>query len=144
LLPESLTVALAVGLLVWYRLRLTLPGRWGGYRLVGRRLGGEDRTGAAGGRDAGAADRLARLFRRAAARTPVSAPCLTRSLALARLLRLHGLAAEIRIGLRRAGGRLAGHAWVEHHGALVGDDASFVGRFTTLTPARPNGLGDAG
>jgi hypothetical protein len=139
--PDGLALALAAALIVWYRLRLALPGRWGGYPLLARRLAA--RTSPAGARDEGAAGRLAGLLRRAAAGTPVSTACLTRSLALARLLRLHGLAAEIRIGLRRAEGRLAGHAWVEHNGALVGDDAWFVGRFTPLTLARQEGARDA-
>lgn len=39
--------------------------------------------------------------------------CLSRSLALRRLLASVGIDAVVRIGTRREGGRLAAHAWVE-------------------------------
>jgi hypothetical protein len=92
--------------------------------------------------DRGAAGRLAELFRRAAEHAFVSASCAPRSLALARLLRLHGLAAEVRIGLRRAGRELAGHAWVEHHGVSVGEDATFASAFTPLAVSRRSRHGE--
>jgi hypothetical protein len=134
---EGLIVALAGALIVWYRLRLALPGPWGGHRLLGRRLESGEGSSAAGRNvSRPRAARLGELFRRAAAQALVSAPCGPRSLALARLLRLHGLGAEVRIGLRRAGGALAGHTWVEHDGVPVGDDATFVRAFTPLRLVR--------
>lgn len=116
---DGATVMLSAGLLAWYRLRIAAAG--GGHRLLARELGaGRDPARPAGRGDLEAARRLARLFHHAAARPPVGGSCIPRSLALARLLRLHGLAARVRVGLRRTGGGLAGHAWVEHHGTVLG------------------------
>ena len=70
----------------------------------------------------------------------VAASCVPRSLALIRLLRLNGLAAGLRVGLRRTDGRLVGHAWVEHNGVTVGDDVALVRAFHPLVlvgQARP-------
>ena len=52
--------------------------------------------------------------------------CLPRSLTLWRLLRNQGIAAELRIGVRREAGRMDAHAWVEH-GGLPLNDSSDVG-----------------
>ncbi len=130
-------MVLAGLLIVWYRLRLALPGPWGGHRLLGRLLerGCGARTSGRGD-PASRARHLGGLLRCAAAHSLVSAPCGPRSLALARLLSLHGLDAELRIGLRRAGGAFAGHMWVEHRGAPVADDLRFVKTFTPLTLMR--------
>lgn len=131
---ESATVALAAGLLWWYRGRLALPRPFGGAGLLGRRFSewAEDVGCARSAPDEPAAARVAELFLRAARRPGLAAGCAPRSLALARLLRLHGFPARLRVGLRRAGGRLAGHAWVEHHGRIVGDDLVFVRGFAPL------------
>jgi hypothetical protein len=126
-------------LLAWYRLRLALPHPLGGYGLLGRRLEAwGDCEGAPRDDDRSEqeASRLAELFRRAAARQAFAAGCAPRSLALTRLLRLQGLPARMRVGLRRAGDGLAGHAWVEHDGRVVGDDLVFVRRFTPLGSRR--------
>jgi hypothetical protein len=136
-LGAAFTVAVAGTLLVWYRYRLALPRPWGGLSLLERRLEAGPGADAAGTTDSGrAAARLGELFRRAASHALVAANCLPRSLALARLLRLHGLGADVCIGLRKADGALAGHAWMEHHGRTVGDDATFVKAFTRLAVAR--------
>lgn len=154
-LGESAVVALAGALLAWYRVRYALPAPLGGYGLLRRRVTREGaelvgRPGApgdasatgppdlrredAGAEDATPAGRLVRLFRRGLERAPVRASCVPRSLALERLLRLHGFPAAIRIGLRRtAGGALAGHAWVEHHGAVIAESRDFVASFAPLS-----------
>jgi hypothetical protein len=117
---DGAIVTLAAGLLAWYRLRIGLAG--GGHRLLARgRIGGLDVARVATAADRDAADRLARLFHHAAARPALGGSCIPRSLALARLLRLHGLPAGVQIGLRRAAGALAGHAWVEHDGRVIGE-----------------------
>jgi len=134
---ERLTAVLAHALLLWYRLRLALP-LPGRSRLLLRRLVAWQDAGTSA--RAAEARGLGDLFRRAVARAPVAAPCLPRSLALIRLLRLHGLEAGLRVGLRRTDGRLVGHAWVEHHGVTVGDDEGFVRAFHPLVlvaQARP-------
>jgi hypothetical protein len=48
------------------------------------------------------------------------ATCLTRSLALAWMLRGSGVAAEVRIGVKTAGG-FGAHAWVENGGVALND-----------------------
>ncbi|MFL6291666.1 MAG: lasso peptide biosynthesis B2 protein [Thermoanaerobaculia bacterium] len=52
--------------------------------------------------------------------------CLPQSLALQALLRRQGLSAELRIGVRRAGGKLQAHAWVEHAGSPLGETAPYL------------------
>ncbi len=132
---DGATVVLAAGLLAWYRLRIAVAG--GGHRLLAREMGEERDAGrVAGGGDPEAAHHLARLFHDAAARPPVGGSCIPRSLALARLLRLHGLPARVRVGLRRTGGGLAGHAWVEHHGTLIGDRHERVRELAPLSVGR--------
>jgi hypothetical protein len=42
--------------------------------------------------------------------------CLSRSLVLCRLLRAQGLEVGLELGVRRVGGRLAGHSWVTWRG----------------------------
>jgi hypothetical protein len=51
-------------------------------------------------------------------------PCLERSLTLARLLSRNGLRPEIVIGLRRTHEGLAGHAWVNLDGVLLGESGA--------------------
>lgn len=45
--------------------------------------------------------------------------CLTQSLILFRILRRRGLAAELRIGVRRVGDDLNAHAWVAYDGQVL-------------------------
>lgn len=52
--------------------------------------------------------------------------CLPQSLALQALLRRQGLSAELRIGVRRADGKLQAHAWVEHAGSPLGETAPYL------------------
>lgn len=48
--------------------------------------------------------------------------CLERSLALWWLLRKRGIAAEVRIGVRKNEKRLEAHAWVDFGGVVLNDD----------------------
>lgn len=50
-----------------------------------------------------------------------SGRCLRRSLALWAWLRLHGIDAEVHLGVRREGQGLTGHAWVSSAGRLVAE-----------------------
>ena len=75
--------------------------------------------------DLAEAQHIARLVLAAANRNPFRPNCLVRSLVLSRLLRLRGLAADLRIGVAVPGGAFAAHAWVEHGGiALAEGEAS--------------------
>ena len=67
------------------------------------------------------AHRIARLVGIAANHGPYRATCLRQSLALWWLLRRRGIPAELRIGVRKDGGELQAHAWVEHQGQALND-----------------------
>lgn len=56
--------------------------------------------------------------------------CLQRSAATARLLRRHGIEAELVISFRAA--PFFGHAWVEVHGHVVNDSQAYRGRLYAL------------
>ncbi len=58
--------------------------------------------------------------------------CLVRSLVVWALLQREGLAAEVRVGARRRGGRLEAHAWVERGGQALTDPGDGGGGFTAF------------
>ncbi len=80
----------------------------------------------------------ARLVDAAARRGAYRATCLPRSLVLWWLLRRRGIAADLRIGVRKLAGEFQAHAWVEYRGVALndGDDVSErYARFDrTITP----------
>lgn len=124
----------------WSALALRVLGFQGalGWAEQGRRQALRPATAA----DRQQARRYARALERAARWRPSAARCLHRSLALHRWLRREGLASELRIGVRREGGRLTGHAWVELAGEVVNDHADRVAAFTRLTERSARGPDD--
>ena len=71
----------------------------------------------------------------AAGRFPRRPPanCYDRSLAAYRLLGAAGARPELRVGVRRPGGRtLDGHVWVVLDGQAVAETPAFVEQFTTI------------
>jgi hypothetical protein len=62
------------------------------------------------------ADRLAHLVAIAGRRGVLRAPCLSQSLLVRALLRGRGLDAVLRLGVRKDGGELDAHAWIELDG----------------------------
>lgn len=59
--------------------------------------------------------------------------CLDRSVFLWFVMRLHGVDGELRIGVSPAvGGRIDGHAWVEHEDIVVNDEPDVVERFAVF------------
>lgn len=79
------------------------------------------------------ADRLARAVSRACRYGILRPECLVRSIALQRMLRLHGVReARVRFGVRHRDGEFQSHAWVVCGDRVVGDDARHVRTFTTL------------
>ena len=58
--------------------------------------------------------------------------CLTRSLALARVLGRRGIVTDVRIGVRTEDGALKAHAWVEWEGRALNDSAGALQPFTPL------------
>ncbi len=70
------------------------------------------------------AERVARDVERAGREySPYPVDCLVRSLVVVWLLRRRGIAAEFRLGVRTLTGRFEAHAWVEHGGVPLGEDA---------------------
>jgi hypothetical protein len=61
--------------------------------------------------------------------------CLPQAFCLRRLLRRHGIAADLKIGVARQDGALAAHAWVEREGRPVGEASAIEQRFATLGSA---------
>ncbi len=60
--------------------------------------------------------------------------CLTKSMALRRMLNADGIeGAEVRVGVQLSHGRFVAHAWVEYAGQVVGDDPAAVAQYTPLT-----------
>ena len=58
--------------------------------------------------------------------TGIGGSCLVRSLTLWAMLLRRGVAAELRVGMRRTDGRVEGHAWLEYSGAPLNERASVV------------------
>jgi hypothetical protein len=96
--------------------------------------------GAAGGPPGAqeTAQRIARLVAIAASRGAYRATCLRQSLALWWLLQRRGIDTQLRIGVRKEGGALQAHAWVEHEGAPLGhgplDHVPFPGLASHIRP----------
>jgi hypothetical protein len=79
------------------------------------------------------AERVAREVERAARDYSVyPVDCLVRSLVLVWLLRRRGIAAEFRLGVRTLTGRFEAHAWVEHCGVPLGEDADVARVFNAF------------
>jgi hypothetical protein len=100
-----------------------LPAVWFGLRVLPlRRLLRTPAVPAAEGHGgANTARGAARLVNAAARFSPFPHSCLSRSIVLWRLLQRRGVAAEIRVGVRRDRGPMAAHAWVEVDGEPVND-----------------------
>lgn len=61
--------------------------------------------------------------------------CLSRSVVLADLLDRQRIPNELRIGVRNPLHGFAAHAWVEHAGMVLNDDADVASRFTPIPGA---------
>lgn len=88
--------------------------------------------------------RLLRAVNRASTYGLTRPRCLTRSIALVRLLHASGSTeATVRIGVRWDGARFVAHAWVEHQGAVLDLEPSLSQPFAPLAtmevapPGRP-------
>ncbi len=76
-----------------------------------------------------------RLVAAAARHGPHRASCLPRSLVLQRLLREAGIQSELRLGVRKVGGSLEAHAWLERGGEPLGETAEVHQRFAAFNDA---------
>lgn len=85
------------------------------------------------------AQRFATLTEIASRRGLYRANCLHQSLTLCRLLRSYGIAAQLRVGVRKHQETLDAHAWVELDGKVIGepvrDYVAFEALSSTQKPA---------
>lgn len=133
LLRKSVLTAEAWAEIQACRARLRFPRLLHAEAWLRRELGeGEKKTAASSKRT----DSLLEAFHRARGASPTVASCLPRALALRRYLARHGQPSRLGLGLKRAGGRLQGHAWVEVAGEVVTGEADFVRSFVRLETAR--------
>lgn len=83
----------------------------------------------------GRARQAAHMVRAVARRLPFDSTCLPQSLAVWWLLRRQGTESDLRIGVRKEGGLLKAHAWVEYRGVIVHGGNDVHRQFVTLEPA---------
>ncbi len=67
------------------------------------------------------ARRITRWVHVASRHGPFRPTCLPMSLVLQRLLREQGIESDLRFGVRKAAGRIEGHAWVERDGVRLAE-----------------------
>lgn len=95
--------------------------RWRGLARAHAAAGGSVAGRPPGEEAVAFARRIARWVNVASRHGPWRPTCLPSSLVLQRLLREHGIESELRFGVRKAAGRLEGHAWVEIGGVALAD-----------------------
>jgi Transglutaminase-like superfamily len=86
----------------------------------------------AGGNASMHAKEVARLVSAAARHGPYRAKCLPTALTLQMILRRHGIPADLRLGVRKAAGRIEAHAWVEHQGVPLMDSSDVHERYSAF------------
>lgn len=80
---------------------------------------------------------LARAVERAATHGVFRPLCLTRAIALREVLDAEGITgSDVRVGVRRVGGRFDAHAWVRWGDAVLGDRPEHVAEFTEVDDIR--------
>jgi hypothetical protein len=79
-------------------------------------------------------ERLQRFVRLAARHHLWKMQCLPQAQALRWLLAREGIGATVQIGVRKDGGALEAHAWVELDGQPLGEPADVRERFSSLRP----------
>ena len=86
------------------------------------------------------AERAAWAVNAAADRSPVMMTCLVRAVAADAMLRRHGYASELHIGVRRAGHQsraaLESHAWVECNNRIVIGALDDLADYAIMAPQR--------
>jgi hypothetical protein len=115
----------AWGDLLTTRVRLGLPGAFGA-RIVRDEMDGASLLETAPHEEEA---RLLELFRLAETNHVLRFTCLARSIALKRFLERHGIASRLRIGVRKEGAALDGHAWLERAEVVLNDHATRVKRY---------------
>jgi Transglutaminase-like superfamily len=98
---------------------ITLLLRLRGFRAAQRALHGWLGSPAVAGTPGDLAATASRMVRAAARNSVFPSTCLERSLALWWLLARRGVAAQLRIGVRKSGEKFEAHAWVEREGQAI-------------------------
>lgn len=75
------------------------------------------------------AKQVARMVSVAARHGLYRASCLPTALALQSMLRRRGIEVDLRLGVRKADGRIEAHAWLEHQGAPLIDSPDVGERY---------------
>jgi hypothetical protein len=78
------------------------------------------------------AEAVARRVEAAAAAGPLPVGCLPRALVVQTILAREGIDTAVRIGVRRDGGTLKAHAWVEHERLPVAEPEGVVAGFAAF------------
>jgi hypothetical protein len=115
--------------------------RW--HRPIGKLVSAtpEGGTSPASAKDLGEAPAIGWAVTRAARYGFFRPQCLVRSLAVQRMLRRRGASVgELRIGVRREGGGLVAHAWVELDGVVIADSPEHIRTFTPASDFRLEAL----
>jgi len=63
----------------------------------------------------------------------VEGTCLSRSLVLWAMLLRRKVSVELRVGFRKQDGKVQGHAWVEHQGAPINEEATTTRTYATAS-----------
>jgi hypothetical protein len=101
-----------------------------------------DDTGDVSADDMQTSERLVLAMDRAARYGVFHPQCLSRALALSRMLSSRGITAHrIRIGVRKEDGAFSAHAWVELGDIVVGDTIRNTGAYTPLADVSLNNGG---
>jgi hypothetical protein len=58
--------------------------------------------------------------------------CLRRALTLQKMLAKRGIAADLKIGVRKENGQLSAHAWLEYQGKVLGEAEKVTEKFNAL------------
>jgi len=77
-----------------------------------------------------------RLVGIAARRGLVRSSCLVRSMTVWWFLRRQKIPCQLHIGVRKQQDRLEAHAWIEHEGRVIDDDADVSRRYAPFSGAR--------
>lgn len=115
-----------------------------GYRrlqsLLERFLPASASTTDTAGADLTLAESVSRVVRIASNRLLPHPTCLQQSIYLRWLLARMGLAADLRIGVRKSRDRFEAHAWIEYRGRVLNDSEDVQSRYTALTDRVPPSL----
>jgi hypothetical protein len=64
-------------------------------------------------------------------KTRLGGTCLVRSLALWAMLLRRGIETDLRVGMRKANGKIEGHAWLEYLGSPLNESGAVVDTYST-------------